>query len=150
MKNIVLAPAIVLGCVLLGVIGGALYFGVVISALDMMNETVRSADDLGRRVSFPAFAFGVPAGAMFGVRLTDALWGDTKTASGMVGIILGGLVALPCIGLPLYASFNPAIKVLMSDNKTATILGYLSVFGIAFFAVQSRTVIDACKPRRVS
>jgi hypothetical protein len=150
MKNIVLAPVIVLGCVLLGVIGGALYFGAVIGVLDMMNETARSADNLGRRVSFPAFAFGAPAGAIVGVRIVYASSGDSETASSLVATALSGLVALPCIALPLYASFMLATKVLMSANHTATILGYLSILGIASFAIQSRGLIDACKPRRAS
>ena len=150
MKNIVLAPVIVLGCALLGVIGGAVYFGAVIGVLDMMNGAANSAGDLGRRVSFPAFAFGVPAGAVFGVRLGHALWDDSEAVPDLVAMVLSGLVALPCVVLPLYASFFPAIKVLMSANKTATILGYVSVLGLAMFAVHSRTLIDACKPRRAS
>jgi hypothetical protein len=150
MKNIVLAPVIVIGCAVLGAIGGALYFGAVLGVLDWMAGAASAADDLGRRASFPAFAFGVPAGAVIGVRLVDALRGDEETFTDIAAVIVAGLVALPCIVLPLYASFAPAFKVLMSANKTASILGYLSVLGIGALAFGSNKLIDACTVHRVS
>ncbi|WP_395714467.1 hypothetical protein [Reyranella sp.] len=152
MRNIVLAPVIVIGCAVLGVIVGALYFGAVLGVPDWMANAAIAADDLGRRASFPAFAFGVPAGAVIGVRLVHALCGDEETFTDIVAMIAAGLVALPCIALPLYASAEPAFKVLvlMGANKTATTLGYLSILGVGALAFGSNKLIDACAVRRVS
>lgn len=150
MKNIVLAPVIVIGCAVLGVIGGAVYFGAVIGVLDWLTGAASAADDLGRRASFPAFAFGVPAGAVIGVRLSNALRGGDETVAEIAAAVVAGLVALPCIVLPLYASFMPACKVLASAGHTAPILGYLPVLGIGAFAFGSNMLVDACTIRRAS
>lgn len=145
MKNIVLAPVIVLGCAVLGVIGGALYFGAVIGGLDWMAGSAATATDLGRRVSFPVFAFGIPAGAVIGVRLINALLGEVETAADVVATILGILVALPLIVLPLYASFVPAFMTL---TKSVPALGYVSLLGFAYFAFESRKLTDAVMSHR--
>lgn len=152
MRNIILGPVIVIGCAVLGVIVGALYFGAVLGVLDWMAGTAIAADDLGRRASFPAFAFGVPAGATMGVRLVYALVEEEETYASVAGLILAGLVALPCIGLPLYASAEPAFKVLvlMNANKTAMILGYLSILGVGALALGSNKLIDVRTIRRAS
>jgi hypothetical protein len=152
MRNIVLAPVIVIGCAVLGVIVGALYFGAVLALPEWAAGAVSAADDLGRRASFPAFAFGVPAGAVIGVRLVHALCDGVEALTDGAAVIVAGLVALPCIALPLYASAEPAFKVLvlMSANKTATILGYLSILGVGALAFGSNALIDACTAHRAS
>jgi hypothetical protein len=152
MRNIVLAPAIVIGCAVLGFIVGALYFAAVLGLPEWAAGSAIAADDLGRRASFPAFAFGVPAGAVIGVRLVHAVCGEEGTFTDIAALIVAGLVALPCIGLPPYASAEPAFKVLvlMGANKTATTLGYLSILGVGALAFGSNKLIDACTVRRVS
>lgn len=152
MRNIILGPVIVIGCAVIGVIGGALYFGAVLGVLDWLAGTAIAADDLGRRASFPAFAFGVPAGATMGVRLVYAFVEEEETYASVAGLILAGLAALPCIVLPLYASAVPAFKtlVLIGSNKTATILGYLSILGAGALALGSSKLVDVRKVGRAS
>lgn len=152
MRNIILAPVIVIGCAVIGVIIGALYFGAVLGVPEWVSGVASAADDLGRRASFPALAFGVPAGAVIGVRLVHALRSEEGSFTDVAAMIVAGLVALPCIVLPLYASAEPAFKVLvmMSANKTATILGYLSILGVGALALGSNKLIDACTVRRTS
>lgn len=152
MKNVILGPVIVIGCAVLGIIVGALYFAAVLGVPEWLAGTAIAADDLGRRASFPAFAFGVPAGAVIGVRFVHALPDDEITVSDFAALIVAALVALPCIVLPLYASAEPAFKVLvlMRPNGMATILGYLSMLGVASLALGSNRPIDALTARRVS
>lgn len=152
MRNIILGPAIVIGCAVIGVIGGALYFAAVLGALDWLAGTAIAADDLGRRASFPAFAFGVPAGAVMGVRLAYALVEEEETYASVAGLILAGLVALPCIVLPLYASAVPAFKmlVLTSGNMASMAVGYASIMGVGALALGSNKLIDAHTVRRTS
>lgn len=152
MRNIILAPVIVIGCAVIGVIGGTIYFGAVLGVPEWGAGAASAADDLGRRASIPALAFGVPTGAVIGVRLVHALRSEEGTFADVAAMIVAGLVALPCIVLPLYASAEPAFKVLvmMSANKTATILGYLSMLGVGALALGSNKLIDACIVRRTS
>lgn len=144
MRNIVLGPVIVIGCAVIGVIAGALYFAAVLGVLEWMSGVASAADDLGRRASFPAFAFGLPAGALIGFRLADASLREEESWASVAGIMLAVLVALPCIVLPLYASAVPAFKVLVliGANKTATMLGYLSILGVGALAFGSNRLLD--------
>lgn len=152
MRNIILAPAIVIGCAVIGVIVGALYFAAVLGVPEWLAGTAIAAEDLGRRASFPAFAFGVPAGAVIGVRFVNALPDAEMTFTDFAALIVAALVALPCIVLPLYASAEPAFKVLvlMRPNGMATILGFLSMLGIGGLALGSNQAIGALGVRRVS
>ncbi|MGD9881967.1 MAG: hypothetical protein AB7U95_17730 [Reyranella sp.] len=152
MKNIILAPAIVIGCAVIGAIVGALYFAAVLGVLDWMVSVATAADNLGRRASFPAFAFGVPAGAVMGGRLVYALLETEETYASFAALILAGLVALPCIGLPLYASAWPAFKVLVlaSGNMASMAVGYASIMGVVALALGSNKLIDAHTVHRTS
>jgi len=152
MKNIILGPAIVIGCAVIGVVGGALYFAAVLGAIEWLAGAASAADDLGRRASFPAFAFGVPAGAIIGVNLACTLLAKEESYASLGGIILAVLVALPCIGLPLYASAVAAFEVLvlMGGHKTSMAFGYASIVGVVALAVGSSKLVTVCPTHRVS
>lgn len=151
MLKLLLAPVIVPGCALLGVIAGALYFGAVIAVVDWLGGSLASSDaaasSIGSRAAIPAFALGTPAGALVGYGLS-ALWIAPDedawrhwTFTSIAAVAIAGLLAIVCWIIPLYHSFVPAMTVLMGKaGGISTIVGLVSVvqFANAAFAIFNR------------
>jgi len=68
MKNVVLAPVIVIGCAVIGVIVGALYFGAALGVPAWITGAAGAADDLGRFLPI----LGVGALSLGSNKLIDA------------------------------------------------------------------------------
>jgi len=131
MRNIILIPAAVLGCAVLGAIAGGVNFGILLVVNDWLVGHVPATDAqwaaLGARASIPAFAFGIPVGAMTGMVVCDDILRDADDVPTFAGIFLGVALLLACIIFPLYQSFFAALKTLSGGTKVMFVLSLVSV-----------------------